>query len=165
MKKIVSAILVLSIALSMISMKPYPSVDDSKWNNWTDTYWWIIRNIEQVPDVGENRWQSPEETLKLKTGDCEDLCILMMFLVWHKWRMLSALQAVNVDWVTGENLGHMMIAIDAGNQTWDPKKEVGMNLQGIIVLDFSEVWRDPRKVTEITAVFNINEVVSYLRSM
>jgi len=44
---------------------------------------WIHQTIKYKSDgdyKGSDFWQLPEETLKLKTGDCEDVSILFMFL-------------------------------------------------------------------------------------
>lgn len=44
------------------------------------SYEWVRRNIEYVADV-EDYWQSANETLSMKTGDCEDQAILLASLI------------------------------------------------------------------------------------
>jgi hypothetical protein len=43
----------------------------------TEARLWVYNNIEYTPDIKDN-WQSPEETYKLRQGDCEDMEILFM---------------------------------------------------------------------------------------
>jgi len=48
----------------------------------SEIYWWITENIEYIPDPGdEEQIQSPEETLRRRGGDCEDISILMTSLL------------------------------------------------------------------------------------
>lgn len=47
---------------------------------------WIFANIIMKTDEqvhGSSYWQTPEETVELGTGDCEDLCILFMWLCYQ----------------------------------------------------------------------------------
>lgn len=51
---------------------------------------WIFANVIMKTDEeihGESYWQTPEETVKLKTGDCEDFCILFMWLCYQYLNM------------------------------------------------------------------------------
>ena len=43
-------------------------------------YEWVRRNIEYLADV-EDYWQSANETLSMRTGDCEDQAILLASLI------------------------------------------------------------------------------------
>ena len=43
-------------------------------------YEWVRRNIQYVTDA-EDYWQSANETLSMKTGDCEDQAILLVSLI------------------------------------------------------------------------------------
>jgi hypothetical protein len=45
-----------------------------------DSYEWVRRNIEYVADP-QDYWQSANETLSLRTGDCEDYAILLASLI------------------------------------------------------------------------------------
>jgi predicted transglutaminase-like cysteine proteinase len=44
---------------------------------------WVNTNIHYKPDVADY-WQAPAETLKLGTGDCEDLAILKQHFIVGK---------------------------------------------------------------------------------
>jgi len=46
----------------------------------TDAYEWCRRNVEYKEDAGDY-WQSANETLTLRTGDCEDFAILLASMV------------------------------------------------------------------------------------
>ncbi len=37
---------------------------------------WVLENVEYVADE-EDEWQTPEETYRLRTGDCEDFALLI----------------------------------------------------------------------------------------
>lgn len=54
----------------------------------TDILHWVNKNITYVQDNVKwklaERWQTPEETLSLRTGDCEDGAILIAALVHYK---------------------------------------------------------------------------------
>lgn len=57
---------------------------------------WICQRVAYVSDnsvYGRDYWQTPERTLELKTGDCEDFCILFMRIL-HDARMDSELVIV-----------------------------------------------------------------------
>ena len=48
---------------------------------------WVTANIEhslRTREVGGDYWQLPEETYKAMAGDCEDICILFMYLLREK---------------------------------------------------------------------------------
>ena len=32
-------------------------------------------------EIASSRWQTPDETLRLKKGDCEDVCLLLMAML------------------------------------------------------------------------------------
>jgi len=43
------------------------------------------RNIKYLRDKeNHDYWQTPEETYNLKTGDCEDFAIFLLYIVWTK---------------------------------------------------------------------------------
>ena len=48
-----------------------------------DAYEWVRTNVNYTKDVGGDHWQSPNETLQLRTGDCEDFALLMDSIIWQ----------------------------------------------------------------------------------
>lgn len=55
--------------------------------------YYVHSTIGYKDDVADY-WQLPEETLNLKTGDCEDFCILWMYLAKTKFNIDSYLAIV-----------------------------------------------------------------------
>ena len=48
---------------------------------------WCSENIEYVADsevYGEGYWQLPEETYEKRSGDCEDFCLMFMYLCYEQ---------------------------------------------------------------------------------
>ena len=75
MRTVVSLlIIVLILFLGSCSIWVYKDFSTEQ-----DIVTWISENIEYKSETIDY-WQPPGETLKLKTGDCEDLCILFMYL-------------------------------------------------------------------------------------
>jgi len=51
--------------------------------NIEDVLFWCISNLSYKSDkevYGKSYWQTPEETYRLRTGDCEDFALLFMYL-------------------------------------------------------------------------------------
>lgn len=55
---------------------------DIKVDNLNEAMEWCSKKIEYKDDK-ENYWQTPKETYFLRTGDCEDFCILFMQLAYE----------------------------------------------------------------------------------
>ena len=59
--------------------------------NWTgNAQIWLYENLTYIPDENDY-WQLPEETYNLKTGDCEDYCIMFMYLLKTKLNIETSL--------------------------------------------------------------------------
>ena len=62
-----------------------PEVQDTglKFNNLEEIYSYMFSNFSQKSDMSvhgvDDYWQAPKETLDLKSGDCEDFAIFMMY--------------------------------------------------------------------------------------
>lgn len=56
---------------------------------------WITYNVMPVSD-NRDYWQSPEETYALRGGDCEDMCILFMYLIHEQLGMNPELHILRV---------------------------------------------------------------------
>lgn len=49
-----------------------------------EEFWeWMRANIVYLADEGDY-WQLPHETYQLRTGDCEDQALLLMYLLWEQ---------------------------------------------------------------------------------
>ena len=65
MKKYFQNILMAGVLISHASLYPFTVKTPTDLGNW------LSANFEYKEDI-EDYWQSPEETAKLKSGDCED---------------------------------------------------------------------------------------------
>jgi len=78
-----------------------------------DTRDWVAINIDYMSDEerwGEDRWQTPEETLSYRTGDCEDFSILLCSLL--RAYGIGAEQVYVAFGVDGEEDGHAFLIED-----------------------------------------------------
>jgi len=61
---------------------------------------WIYENVEYVSDIGssdwdlkpDDEWQDPVETLTLRTGDCEDMSALLLWIAVEQFHYEGYLQ-------------------------------------------------------------------------
>lgn len=73
------------------------------------------QRVIYTPDTDEDLWQSPEETLKLGTGDCEDISIAKMF----DPALLNTIPSdqLRLSYVhTPEGVPHMVLVVGRGDQ-------------------------------------------------
>ena len=80
---------------------------------------WVYWSIESKRDIDiygvEDYWQTPEETYKLKTGDCEDHAILYMFILKKQFNLDSDLVIVK------QLMGiHAIVYIPSIDKYYDP---------------------------------------------
>lgn len=74
---------------------------------------WVRKNIKYVEDK-QDYWKLPEETYQDKQGDCEDLCILIMYLVYEKLNIKLELVALT-------NPNHVIMYNPNSNTFFDHK--------------------------------------------
>jgi hypothetical protein len=103
--------------------------DDPKeyWRNCELLYRWVILNIDYVPDsyvpmLPENMngeitwvndcWRTPEETLRDKAGDCEDLSALLASMLLNYNKHTYGVWMVEV---RNQNSGHVGVAFPIEN--------------------------------------------------
>lgn len=94
--------------------------------------------------IGHDHWQSPWETWELKTGDCEDFCILAMYLLKIELNIDSELLIIKTF-----NDNHAIITIGSyyydiiNNLKYIPLFPIG-NKYSIVLVKFSfkEVFND-----------------------
>lgn len=82
MKKMI----LLLIVLSSISCSLMYEIDIEAFSTQDEIFEYVYNNIESCYDWDSidphlEYWQSPKESLELGTGDCDDYCILWMYLV------------------------------------------------------------------------------------
>ena len=99
---------------------------------------WVHENIKYKPDA-TNYWQSPEETLSLKTGDCEDLAILMIQLCKEKLDIEGFL-VVTYKQLPDKLSYHTVTLFDT---VYDPTSGTSDNLYGyniLFMLSYNDLW-------------------------
>lgn len=137
------------------------------WSGINAIYDWVNNNIEykddglypQLPtDVAEAKVnglkhtaqmaQYPNETLRMRTGDCEDLAVLLVSMV----RAYMSIQ-VECIWITGANAGHVAVAVPIGEDKvviMDPIRdyyshdvlgEMAVNSISTEIYDWLNIWR------------------------
>jgi len=92
---VITGILLLSCEISM----PPQAID------FNDIHTWVVSNIAYKADVYDE-WQSPHETIKLGTGDCEDSAILLSAMCGEIGISTSLL----IIWMT--DMYHMVVEYD-----------------------------------------------------
>lgn len=93
-------ILIVSLAaLLACAIEPevwdYSFVHDIEIASTHDAISWITHNVIPAHDECDY-WQSPEETYNFRQGDCEDMCILFMYLIHEQLGMDSELHILQV---------------------------------------------------------------------
>ena len=112
-KEIICIIFILLIACEYCTVEKkcltdYRFNENIQIKTFEDCYKWTRYNIKQVADPKDYA-QSPEETYNLKTGDCEDLCLMTQYLLYNKLNIDSHSVRVN-NLKTGK--GHFVIQIN-----------------------------------------------------
>ena len=66
---------------------------------------WVVRNIDYKEDTDENdSWQPPHVTMDRGEGDCEDMALLIAFIVFDKLGIkLILLSSMNHIWILWED--------------------------------------------------------------
>lgn len=98
---------------------------------------WIYFNLEyKAESSGKEYWKLPEETYLEKEGDCEDLCILFMYLLKEKLNIDSELVAIKKE----NNLYHALIFIPSTKIYLDPQ---GLFYTEDTIQKFKILWSAP----------------------
>lgn len=102
--------------------------------------YWVYKNIKYIDDKkGRDKWQTPEETLLLKTGDCEDMTILTMYLIHKVLGYKCEFMAVHM-FENKKNLGKHATAVN-GNKFYDPTYMMDGILANPEVYSYKEIYR------------------------
>lgn len=78
---------------------------------------WVHDNIDYKYDT-EDMWQPPEVTTELKTGDCEDMALLMLRMVYDSYGIKGKLVTIRAD---GTDEVHAIVEYDI---YYDPTNNV-----------------------------------------
>lgn len=75
---------------------------------------WVHDNVRYVPDTDGDNWSPPEVTLERGYGDCEDMAILVLWMVYQETGMKGdfAIGWVKYGW-------HGWVVVDGVG--WDPQ--------------------------------------------
>lgn len=119
---------------------------------------WVADNIAYESDEkrwGRDYWQTPEETLSYRTGDCEDFSILLCSLL--RAYGIDAQRVYVALGVDGENDGHAFVIEDwyCDGEWRRVESQAAAQLSSYSRLFLSGSYLDSRlDKYEITAVFN-----------
>ena len=92
----------------------------------SSTYWWIVNNLDYQEDVFYE-WKTPKETYEDGGGDCEDLALFMMYLVWKYTESEPFMMIIRKSGVKH----HAIVRVK--NMLYDPKGSINVD---ILNLDF-----------------------------
>jgi Transglutaminase-like domain len=76
-----------------------------------DLLLWCMNNISYRSDeevYGKSYWQTPEETYRLRTGDCEDFALLFMYLTERTLRLETELIIVGYN---STSANHVVVGV------------------------------------------------------
>jgi hypothetical protein len=102
MKRVI-ILLIMAVAFcgcSVVEYEPAPEFDSIE-----DLLLWVSVFIKYTSDGYFDNWQTPEETLDLRSGDCEDKAALFLFLSGDEGNLIAVQKP-------GYN-AHMIVEIDS----------------------------------------------------
>lgn len=100
-----------------------------------DVLLWVSDTIEYVAD-DVDYWQNPTETLELKTGDCEDFCLLFMWLLHDRFNLVPELLIV----VNGDS-EHAMVRFDGVVYDVTSGRTVELTTEVLAVIPYDELFK------------------------
>ena len=95
-------------------------------NTVEEIVYWVYLNIEYVADTDENghSFQTPQQTLGLRTGDCEDFAILTIWIIEESLGIDAEFVGVWVPTYIGriknDGQGTLHALVEAGGYWHDP---------------------------------------------
>jgi hypothetical protein len=143
------------------SMHDYSFENDIKVSNIDEAikYVWLSLKIERDVYVWgiKEYWQTPEETYKLKTGDCEDFCILLLYILQSKLNIEVSYFVAVKDLVW--KAGHALVYLDGiyltseGNFSYvdenTSKKGIYIDPQGYFIYTAEELPKNGYQIKHI----------------
>jgi len=92
------------------SLHQYDFNNDIQVTDLEDAVWYVAQEVEYKEDLpGIDYWQTPEETYLLKTGDCEDKAIFLMYILQTKLNINACLFLITIP---NAPIGHAMVHAD-----------------------------------------------------
>lgn len=101
------------------------------WSSVEDVMEWTARNIIYVADA-DDVWQSPEQTMLRRAGDCEDVSILAMSML----RDLGFDPTLEIGTDPKKRLTHAWVLVDG--QHWEPQL-------GVMMGQYAEIYTEGRE--------------------
>lgn len=108
---------------------------------WQSITVWIADNIEYKDDP-EGYTQSPQETLDLRTGDCEDIALLFCALAFKYLGFKCNIVLVNTEErqiVAGGFINHVLVQLPDGNLL-SPKEKYIVNYTIRYIYFFDDIF-------------------------
>ena len=121
MSKIIILVIVVFLLLINCSYPELPliygseEIPDLGIESPYDALAWTSKNIEYEADDGDE-WQSPQHTYEIGHGDCEDFCLLAMYLI-HRSSGIKTTMMLGQD--SREYAAHHWIELDG--EWWEPQ--------------------------------------------
>ena len=118
---ILAAVCILLLTLDRCVIDPiyeFDEIPDLGIQTIQDAMTWVACNIDWVDDAihypADEYWQSPAQTYVWRSGDCEDYCILAMYLVYRDVGIKGRL-CMGYAW----GGGHAWVYVDG--HYWEPQ--------------------------------------------
>jgi hypothetical protein len=108
---------------------------------------WIYKNIEYKKDINVHgifeHWQTPEETIQLMSGDCEDKVILFQWLCYQYLDIKPIRLNIFHSKVSSFGKSHNIAVIEKNNYIFNQLKKYKKN--GYVVLN-KYTWEESIKL-------------------
>ena len=117
----IAGLLLISIIIMSCSYPELPliygdeEIPDLDLESPHDVFAWTARNITYARDDGDE-WQAPQYTYEVGHGDCEDYCLLALYLLYREFGIQATMMFGNDN--TG-TMGHFWIELDG--EWWEPQ--------------------------------------------
>jgi predicted transglutaminase-like cysteine proteinase len=112
MERVVVAVLMVVVVGCQVEF--VPEADPCRFREVEEVSVWVYANVEYVSDMDKwgrgDVWQSPSVTYEDGSGDCEDFCILFLYLCYRDFGIKGWMYGVEDD----EGRRHAVAAVYQG---------------------------------------------------